>query len=159
VFGFMAGYVYRDRFTNQYQKERLAEQQPDISGQILNASIEEILQPATSTEAITQPAEVYTFSGYVRAITADSITIDQPDDTTEGEDYIDFILTPDTIFVSVRNEIDDTALITKIETPITVDDISLGDIIMVYTAEDIKTASERHVNKVELFDPAATQIP
>lgn len=158
VFGFMAGYVYRDRFTNWYQKDQIAEQQPDISGQILNASIQEILQPETSNDAVTQPAEVYSFTGYIRSISADTITVERPDDTTEGADAIDFILTESTSYTAIRTESDAIGVITKIDEPLSRYDLTIGDIVAVYSIEDIASASERHLTKVERITTAPDSI-
>jgi hypothetical protein len=154
VFGFMAGYIYRDRFSNWYQKERIVEQQPDISGQIMNASIQDILQPKTAAEAVADSSAVYSFTGYVRALEQNAITVERSDDTTEGTDAIDFILTDSTVYSDIRTEIDATGVINRVDDAITQAHLGLGDIVTVYSLEDIRTAAERHITKVERISAA-----
>lgn len=144
VLGVVSGYTYRDRFSwllpNTAELERT---EPDIEQAIFEAEIKDILRPDTGAEAADGSSEIYDFTGRVRAIATDGITVEEPDGT------IDFILTETTRYATVEFFTNaDGAPDTK-ETPLTYSDITLDNLVVVYTVEDIRTASERHVILVQ----------
>ena len=143
VLGVVAGYIYRDRFSwllpNQAKLERT---EPDIEAAIFESTIEEILRPDTANEAVLEPSEVFAFTGSVQSLSADRIVVENPDGA------IDFILTATTRFAALSPIIDENGLPGSAETDMTRSSIAVGDLVSVYTAEDIRTASERHVTLV-----------
>lgn len=144
MLGVVAGYTYRDRFSRLLVDTAALERtEPDIAEDIFRAEIADILRPETGLEAVTQPSEVYAFTGRVQAITADSITVAEPDGA------IDFILTADTSYVALETFTNTDGLPDSQQTPLTYTDIKLDDFVSVYTVEDIKTAPERHVHTVQ----------
>ncbi|HBY73893.1 MAG TPA: hypothetical protein DEG44_04335 [Candidatus Kerfeldbacteria bacterium] len=144
VLGVVAGYVYRDRFSwflpNKAELERT---EPDIEAEIFQAEIEDILRPDTGIDAASGVSEVFAFTGSVQSLTLDGIVVENPDGA------IDFILTDTTRFAALSSFIDQYGLPDTAETDITLADIAVGDLVSVYTIEDIRTAEERHVTLVQ----------
>ena len=152
VFGGMCGYIYRDRFSWLLPNfAHLDRTQADIGGDIARTSIEDILRPDSGIAATTGQAEVYSFTGGILAVNSESITVNQPTDETETIDAIDFILTPETVYVSAQAIADENGLPGLAETTIDQSALTTGDLVTVYTREDIRSANERHVTKVQQF--------
>lgn len=150
VVGAAAGYVYRDRYSwllpNFANLERT---EPDIAADIARTNIEDILRPDSGLEASSGESSIYSFTGTVLAVSASSLTVDQPTDATDTVDAIDFILTPETIYVTAVAGMDENGLPGLTETEIDGNTLQVGDIVSVYTLEDIRTSSELHVSKVQ----------
>lgn len=155
VFGFITGYVWRDRFTNWYAKDRLTQTQPDISGQLFEDNVAELLKPETATEATHQATEQYSFTGRIQNLSENEIIIENPDDTMADADSLNFLLTDETVYSQLQSTINDAGIITTNDTPLSRIDIAVNDIITVYTEEDIRTATERRLTKVERITAAA----
>lgn len=151
VVGIGIGYTYRDRFVynSNFLPWKLASTQQDMSGAILQSEVAKVLTPKSTAEAVSAPKEVYSFYGYVRSISNDSIVVDQPDDTTPDSDAIQFTLTADTLYADIAAIVDANGLPDSVETPLVQTDIKVGDIVTVYTLEDMRTADVRHVTKVQ----------
>lgn len=154
VFGFIAGYVWRDQFTNWYAKDRLAETEPDISGQIFKNNVAQLLKPETASEAVYQAAEQYSFTGRILSLSDDEIVIESPDDTAPTEDSLNFLLTDETVYSQLQSTIDEAGIIITNDSPLSRIDIAVNDIVTVYTQENIRTTTERHLTKVERIAPA-----
>lgn len=144
VLGVVAGYTYRDRFSrllpNPAELERT---EPDIEQAIFETEIKDILRPDSGLEAVVTPSEVYAFTGYIRALSTTNITVEEPDGA------IDFILTDTTRYTVLETFINDYGLPDSKQTDIAFTDLALDDLVTVYTAEDIRTASERQVTLVQ----------
>jgi len=123
-------------------------EQPDISGDILDQQIIATLSPDSGIEAITQPAERYAYTGYVRSITDTAIVVEDPDATTTWPDGLDFQLSADTIVVDLK-AVTVNGLPENVETPLSIKDIAVDDIITVYTKENILAAETRTVTKIQ----------
>lgn len=146
VLGVVAGYVYRDRFSwLLLDTDELERTEPNISEKIFRTEIENILRPETANEAVTEPAEVYSFTGRIIAISSTAITVEQPSDATETLDAIDFILTNATRYAELQTFINEYGLPDSSETALNSTDLAVGDLVSVYTEEDIRTAPERRV--------------
>lgn len=150
VLGVVAGYTYRDRFSwlNPDWAE-LDRTEPDISQEIFRTEVAEILKPKSGLEATTGINEVYAFTGRVMALTSTVITVEQPNETTPTLDAIDFILTDETQFKTLTVVTDENGLPGSIETDLDQSQLTIGDIVTVYTSEDIITSSEHHVVTVQ----------
>lgn len=155
VFGFISGYVWRDRFTNWYAKDRMAQTQPDISGQIFEDNVTQLLKPETASEAAYQSAERYSFTGRILSLSKDEIVIEQPDDTTPSADGLKLLPTNETVYSQLQSTVDDTGIITTHDVLLSRTDMMVGDIVTVYTQENIRTATDRHLTKVERITAAA----
>lgn len=150
VLGVVAGYTYRDRFSwlNPDWAE-LDRTEPDISQEIFRTEVAEILKPKTGLEATSGANEVYAFTGRVIALTSTLITVEQPNETTPTLDAIDFILTEETKFKTLTVVTDENGLPGSIETDLDQSQLTIGDIVTVYTIEDIITSSEHQVVTVQ----------
>ncbi len=150
VLGVVSGYTYRDRFSwlNPDWAE-LDRTEPDISQEIFRTEVAEILKPKTGLEATSGANEVYAFTGRVIALTATLITVEQPTGTTDTLDAIDFILTDTTSYKALTILTDVNGLPGSVEADLAQSELVIGDIVTVYTVEDIITATERHVVTVQ----------
>lgn len=150
VLGVVAGYTYRDRFSwlNPDWAE-LDRTEPDISQEIFRTEVAEILKPKTGLEATSGANEVYAFTGRIIALTSTLITVEQPNETTPTLDAIDFILTDTTSYQALTIVTDANGLPGSVGTDLAPSDLNIGDIVTVYSAEDIITATERHVVTVQ----------
>lgn len=146
----MAGYTYRDRFSwlNPDWAE-LDRTEPDISQEIFRTEVAEILKPKTGLEATSGANEVYAFTGRVLALTSTLITVEQSNETTPTLDAIDFILTEETKFKTLTIVTDENGLPGSIETDLDQSQLTIGDIVTVYTIADIITSSEHQVVTVQ----------
>lgn len=156
VVGTGVGYIYRDRFSwllpNTNNLER---NQPDISQEIFRTEVSELLKPTSGSEATTGVSEVYSFTGRIYALSSSALTVEQPNDTTDTLDAIDFILTDTTRYETVQAVTDVNGLPGTVMSPITGSDLSVDDIVAVYTLEDIKTSTEHHATVVQKIIAAA----
>ncbi|MBI4407600.1 MAG: hypothetical protein HY565_03820, partial [Candidatus Kerfeldbacteria bacterium] len=150
VLGVVSGYTYRDRFSRlSLQQAKLDRTEPDISQDIFRTEVAELLTPKTSVEATTGVDEVYAFTGRIIALTTTLMTVEQPNETTPTLDAIDFILTDTTSYKALTIITDVNGLPGSVEADLTQSELSIGDIVTVYTVEDIVTATERHVVTVQ----------
>ncbi len=150
VVGIGIGYTYRDRFSSLLPNTtELDRTQPDISQELFRTEVSEMLKPETGLEATSGQAEVYNFTGRVAALSGNQLTLEVPSDATPTEDAIDFTLTEGTIYVSLDVLTDENGLPAAVEDEISRADLSIGDMVNVQTSEDIKTATERHVLKLQ----------
>jgi hypothetical protein len=138
VLGIGLGYTYRDRFVVIPPSINL-NSEPDINKEITQAEIVDRLRPDSSLEAASGDFEIHSYTGKITTITKDHITVDN----------IGFILTDATLYATLATGVDEYNSPSAIETDITPADLLVGDYITVYTQENIKTATDKHVTKVQ----------
>lgn len=150
VVGIGIGYVYRDRYSKLLPNEaELEREQADLSQQLFRTEVSELLRPETGLEAFAGTSEVYNFTGRITTLAGSNLTLEEPSDATPTADEIDFLLTNETIYVTLDVVEDENGLPQTLETELNRSDLNLGDIVAITTAEDMKTATERHVTKVQ----------
>ncbi len=128
----------------------------DVSGEIMDEQIIKGLYfeniNSDNTNAIqASPTAIYTFTGYIREINDDSISIEHSDASTDWEDTLSFTITSDSNYVELKLSTDENNLPISIENPITINDLSVGDIVTAYTNENILKNESRTINKIQLI--------
>lgn len=145
----MGGYAFHAAYTDNDAYVIQTSDQPNISGEIMDQQIIDALHtPETAADAQRLPAEVYTFTGYVRSVSAAEITVEDPDDATTWPDALQFQLGASTTAVERRASTDDNGLPISTDTALDLADIAVGDIVTVITAEDITASQTRTVKKI-----------
>lgn len=136
VVGFGLGYVYRDRFS-LWLMHNSNSNQPNIAQDIFRTEVEDLLRPETADMA-TSNAGAYSFTGRVYRLNNDSITVEQPDDATTTLDAIDFMVNDQTRYESAKGIIDPNGVPDTETAQITSHDIAVGDIVTIYTLDDMR---------------------
>lgn len=162
VLGYVAGYSYRNYLAQQHAVE-VNTTSPDIADAILEQQVVESLSGNIGgdnsaedsngeTIVIAAPTELYTFTGYVFAIDGTSVLVDHPSDATNIEDVLSFQLQGNTVYTTLTSTTDATGFSRTIENESTLDTIAVGDIVTVYTLENILESETRTAQKIQKID-------
>lgn len=156
VLGYVGGYWMKSQ---QIQPALIVSDQPDVQEDIFNQLISEANTAETienlANESKTQ--EIHNFTGYVRSVSDTSVELESPDTVINGSSSYTFSLENTTQYFQVDNVIVDNQPDYK-TTALTLQDIQVGDIVAVYTPEDIQTADVRFAVSVELIANAPENI-
>lgn len=155
LLGFGLGYLVRDQFEPASPYD--IGDQPNISQDIIEQQITDALS-IVEPDATSSFKELYVYSGYVRSKTSSTLLVEYPDANTEYPDQLTFQLSKDTVYLETIAQRDANGLPGRDETELSYDDIAVGDIVTVYTNEDILTNDERTVNRVQRLTEAADSV-
>lgn len=165
VLGYVAGYSYRTYLAQQNAID-VYQTSPDVADAILEQQIVESLSGSIGGDnsaedsngeavVIAAPTELYTFTGYVFAIDGSSVLVDHPSDTTDFEDVLSFQLQGNTVFSVLTSTTDATGFSSTTENEGTIDAITVGDIVTVYTLENILESETRTAQKIQIIEQSA----
>ncbi|MBI2415301.1 MAG: hypothetical protein HYV33_01410 [Candidatus Kerfeldbacteria bacterium] len=148
VLSFVFGYTYHANRLASGSLTNTITAVPDVTGDILSDQVRQALVPDSGIEAVLAPSELHAYTGYVRAIKSTELIVEKPDATTTWPDQINFILTDTTRYSTLDAGLENNLPVTT-EQAMTLDSITVGDIVTVYTNEDIYTAELRVATKVQ----------
>lgn len=137
VVGFGLGYLYRDRFSFWILRNTSNRNEPNIAQDIFRTEVTDLLRPETAEEAA-NTVGAYSFTGRVYAFTGTILTVEQPDDSTDTLDAIDFTVSDATRYESAKGIVDSNGIPDTETNLITSGEISAGDIVTVYTLENMR---------------------
>lgn len=127
--------------------------QPNVEGDIFNQLITEantVTTPSENSETEDISSPINTFTGYVRGISDTGIDLENPDTPIRGLSQHTFTVDDTTQYFKIDNVLVDNQVGYQ-TTQLTVDDIQVGDIVAVYTPEDILIAEIPFAASVELI--------
>lgn len=127
-------------------------EQPNVEADIFNQRITDantLATPTENTEAEAVNTPINTFTGNVRSISDTTIELENPNTPVNGVSEYTFTLEGTTQYFKIDNVLIDSQVNYQ-TTTLSVDDIQVGDIVAVYTPEDIQTADSRFAASVEL---------
>lgn len=156
VLGYVGGYWMKSQ---QIQPTLIVNDQPNVQADIFNQLISQADTAKTleNSENEEETLDTHNFSGYVRNISDTSVELENPDSIINGSSTYTFTLQNTTQYFQVDNVIVDNQPDYK-TTILTAQDIHVGDIIAIYTPENIQTAEVRFVESVELIANAPENI-
>ena len=156
VLGYVGGYWMKSQ---QIQPALIVSDQPDVQADIFNQLISEADTTETleNSENVEETVDIHNFTGYVRNISDTSVELESPDTIINGSSTYTFTLENTTQYFQVDNIIVDNQPDYK-TTVLTLQDIRVGDIVAIYTPEDIQTADVRFAVSVELIANAPENI-
>ncbi len=147
VLGYVAGYGMKSQ---QTQPSVTVNEQPDVEADIFNQLITEAntVTVGENTEVSSESAQIYTFFGYVRSLTENEIVLENPEVVINGSSKYTFTLEETTEYFEVDSVLVNNQPDYK-TTTLTAENIQVGDIVSIYTPEDIRTADVRFAASVE----------
>lgn len=156
VLGYVGGYLMKSQ---QIQPSVIISDQPDVQADIFNQLISESNTAETleNSENLEETLEIHNFTGYVRSISDTTIDLENPDVVINGSSTYSFTLENTTQYFQVDNVIIDNQPDYK-TTTLTLQDIHVGDIVAIYTSENIQTADVRFAESVERIANAPENI-
>ena len=151
IMGYVLGY------SNQWQNQPSAQTADYTDQSVGSASIEEGLYTEQIVAALSpEPVEadsppIHSFTGYIETLADGSISVHHPESDTEWKDTLQFKLTTTTTMAAIEpNPAEATgSYVPHTERDITITDLAVGDIVTVYTAEDILTADTLVATKIQ----------
>lgn len=155
ILGYAIGYTIRWESDTDQPIVTTESDTPDIDPgkQLFDNQVLESLRPEADAEAAdvlnAQPAAIYSVTGSIETITDTRLLVKHPD----VDESIRFTLVPGTTFVQLApdeaNRIGN--YVPPLATDIPASTLEQGDIVTVYTAEDMQTADVHTVSTVQLL--------